>query len=123
MPHDVGALRKLLGEFHAESKATASAVVSRSGVPLAWILPEEAHVDNFGTMTATLLGALEVIYGGLHKSAPERIVVQSADDYIVAQNITEGAFFVAIVDALTPKVNEAIGRAAKRAKSFLGTEG
>src|SRR2546429_6153204 len=29
-----------------------SAIVSRSGVPVAWVLPDEAQVDNFATMAA-----------------------------------------------------------------------
>ena len=61
MPVAVEALRKLLTDFNSRTGAKMSAIVSRSGVPVAWVLPDDAQVDNFATMAATLLGALEVV--------------------------------------------------------------
>lgn len=112
----------MLRDFQSTSGAQASAVVSRSGVPLAWSLPEDTHVDNFGTMSATLVGALEVIYAGLHKPSPERIVVDSGGGVLVAQTLTPGAFLVAVAESLTPEMESGIADASKRAKTFLGSE-
>ena len=54
MPVAVEALRKLLTDFNARTGAKMSAIVSRSGVPVAWVLPDDAQVDNFAMMAATL---------------------------------------------------------------------
>ena len=122
LPHDVGGLRKVLREFSSSAGLQASAVVTRSGVPLAWDLPEDTHVDNFGTMSATLIGALEVIYAGLHKPAPERIVVDSGGGVLVARPLTPGAFLVAVAERLTPEIESSMDETAKRARPFLGSE-
>jgi predicted regulator of Ras-like GTPase activity (Roadblock/LC7/MglB family) len=112
----------VLRDFASSAGIQASAVVSRSGVPLAWDLPEETHVDNFGTMSATLIGALEVIYAGLHKAAPERIVVESGGSVLVAIALTPGAFLVAVADRVTPQLESILKETAKKAKPFLGSE-
>ena len=45
MPVAVEGLRKLLQDFNARTGARMSAIVSRSGVPVAWVLPDEAPRD------------------------------------------------------------------------------
>lgn len=120
MGRDDGAMRKLLDELRAEAGATACAIVSRSGVPLAHILPEEAHVDNFATMAATLVGAVDVILEGLHRDTPRRVVIEADGNVLVLHAITEGAFVVALVPSYTPKVGDALAAVAKRAKTLLG---
>jgi len=120
VPEESADLQSLLGEFLQRSGAHASAIVSRSGVPLAWALPQDAHVDNFGTMTATLFGALEVIYTGLHKPAPERIVVQSDGGILVAQALTPKAFLVAITPTESAEFSKAMAETATRARALLG---
>ena len=122
MGRNVDALRNVLVDLKAATDAEVCAVVAKSGVPLAYILPEESHVDNFGTMAATLLGALDVIYSGLHKESPSRVVVDAGASVLIAQKVTEGAFLVAIVAAFSTKVGEAVGAAAFRAKGFLRSE-
>ncbi len=123
MPEEIGELHALLARFNEHAGAQASAVVSRSGVPLAWALPEGAHVDNFGTMTATLLGALEVIYTGMNKPSPERVVVRSDDGVLIAESLTPRAFLVAMTVRETPEFRKALTEAASKARGFLGTEG
>ncbi len=46
----------MLQDFNGRTGARMSAIVSRSGVPVAWSMPEDIQVDNFATMAATLLG-------------------------------------------------------------------
>src|SRR5437870_13082761 len=80
----VEALRKLLHEFNARIGAKMSAIVSRSGVPVAWVLPDDDQVDNFATMAATLLGALEVIYATMKANPPTQLTVESEDGVLSA---------------------------------------
>lgn len=120
MPEELRELHALLSHFNERTGAQASAVVSRSGVPLAWALPEDSHVDNFGTMTATLIGALDVIYTGLHKPSPERVVVRSDGGVLMAMSLTPGAFLVALTDRASAEFRKAMDEAAKTARGFLG---
>ena len=49
MPTAVGELNRILRDFNAKYKASLSAIVSRSGVPIAWAVPPEMRVDNLAT--------------------------------------------------------------------------
>jgi len=112
----------VLDDIAPEAGFVAVAIVSRSGVPLAWRLPEEAHVDNFSTMAATLVGAVDVILTGLHKASSDRSVITTDGGVIVAQAITEGAFIVGVLGTLTAKAEAALEAAANRAKAVVGSD-
>src|SRR5213080_1234052 len=88
LPVAVEALRKLLLDFNARTTAKMSAIVSRSGVPVAWVLPDDAQVDNFATMAATLLGALEVIYTSMRAESPTQVTVESDGGLLSIREIT-----------------------------------
>lgn len=122
MGRDVDALRNVLTDFREAAGAEACAVIARSGVPIAHLLPEDSHVDNFGTMAATLLGAVDVIYSGLHKDAPARVVIDTGGGFLVTQWVTEGAFLVAILPTFSPAVAQALEAASFRAKGLLGSD-
>src|SRR5437667_11405966 len=88
MPVAAEALRKLLQEFNARTSAKMSAIVTRSGVPVAWVLPDDAQVDNFATMAATLLGALEVMYATMKRNAPNRVTVVADGGILTVHGVT-----------------------------------
>src|SRR5437867_8756404 len=96
-----------------------SAIVSRSGVPVAWVLPDEAQVDNFATMAATLLGALEVIYATMKAATPTHVTVESEGGILSVREVTGIMFFVAIATRLSPHVVKSIAALVLRAKGFL----
>lgn len=120
MPVAVEALRKLLQDFNARAGARTSAIVSRSGVPVAWALPGDVQVDNFATMAATLLGALEVIYSTLKANAPNRIVVESESGVLIVREVTGKMFFVALADKRTVPFARAVDETLAKARSLLG---
>jgi predicted regulator of Ras-like GTPase activity (Roadblock/LC7/MglB family) len=122
MGSDIGGLRSVLDDLKAATEASACAIVARSGVPIAHLLPEDSHLDNFGTMAATMVGALDVLYSGLHRDPPSRVVVDAGGSSFVAQAITEGALLVAILPSWSPKAAEAFDTAVFRAKGFLGSD-
>jgi len=103
VPVAVEALRKLLTDFNSRTGAKMSAIVSRSGVPVAWVLPDDAQVDNFATMAATLLGALEVMYGILS-----------------VHGVSGKMFFVAMAEKQTAAFGKAVADALGKAKGLLG---
>jgi len=117
---EVAELRRVLQVFNDRAGAVGSAVITRSGVPLAWSLPDGAQVDNFGTMAATLLGALEVIYTGFQRPSPQEVVASSESGVVVARTLTTKAFIVAITDKDSPEFRRHLADTARQAKGFLG---
>jgi predicted regulator of Ras-like GTPase activity (Roadblock/LC7/MglB family) len=117
MPAD--ALRKLLQDFNARTTAKMSAIVSRSGVPIAWVLPDDAQVDNFATMAATLLGALEVIYTSMRGESPTQVTVESDGGLLSIREITGKMFLVSMADTRSPVAAKATDDLLKRAKGLL----
>lgn len=102
MPVAVDALRKLLNEFNIRSGARMSAIVSRSGVPVAWSVPDDVQVDNFATMAATLLGALEVIYSTTKAGPPGALTVEADGGILTLRDLTGKMFFVALSEKKVP---------------------
>ena len=97
-----------------------SAVVTRSGVPVASVLPDDVPVDNFATMAATLLGALEVIYSTLKGPSPEQVVVRTERGTLYVRAVTTKAFFVALMDGTAEDAQAHVDEAATRARALLG---
>lgn len=97
-----------------------SAIVSRSGVPVAWALPGDVQVDNFATMAATLLGALEVIYSTIKASAPSRIAVESESGVLIVREITGKMFFVSLADKNSAPFSKAVETTVTKARDLLG---
>ena len=120
MPVAVEALRKLLRDFNARTGAKMSAIVSRSGVPVAWVLPDDAQVDNFATMAATLLGALEVIYATMKASAPTYVTVESEGGILSVREVTGKMFFVGMAEKRSPTLVRSVDDLITKAKGLLG---
>src|SRR3989440_2715852 len=118
MPVAAEALRKLLQEFNARTSAKMSAIVTRSGVPVAWVLPDDAQVDNFATMAATLLGALEVIYATMKANPPTHVTVESEGGILSVREVTGKMFFVAMAERRSPALVRAIDEVIAKAKGL-----
>jgi len=110
----------MLREFNGRTGARMSAVVSRSGVPVASSMPEDVQVDNFATMAATLLGALEVIYSTLDVDAPNNVTVEAEGGILTVREVTGKMFFVALAEERTAADAKAIDEAIAKAKGLLG---
>ncbi len=111
----------MLHDFNGRSGARMSAIVSRSGVPVAWSLPEDVQVDNFATMAATLLGALEVIYSTMKSDTPPRdVTVESEAGVLTVRDVTGKMFFVSLAEKRTAAQGKAIDEAIAKARGFLG---
>jgi predicted regulator of Ras-like GTPase activity (Roadblock/LC7/MglB family) len=119
VPLPADALRKLLQDFNVRTTAKMSAIVSRSGVPIAWVLPDDAQVDNFATMAATLLGALEVIYASMRAESPTQVTVESDGGLLSIREITGKMFLVSMADKRSPVAAKATDDLLKRAKGLL----
>ncbi|TLZ52387.1 MAG: hypothetical protein E6K18_03000 [Methanobacteriota archaeon] len=96
VPAAVEELRRLLAEFNGRHGADLSMVVSRTGVPIAHEGPPEMNAETFASLAATLMNAAEVLYTGLGRAAPRRIVVESGNGILVAIGLGTKAMLVAL---------------------------
>jgi predicted regulator of Ras-like GTPase activity (Roadblock/LC7/MglB family) len=96
-----------------------SAIVSRSGVPVAWVLPNDAQVDNFATMAATLLGALEVLYATMKAAVPTHVTVESEGGLLLVREVTGKMFFVAMATRRSAQLVKSTDELLAKAKGFL----
>ncbi len=119
-PVAVEALRKLLQDFNVRTGARMSAIVSRSGVPVAWSLPEDVQVDNFATMAATLLGALEVIYSTMKADTPSHVTVEAKGGVLTVREVTGKVFLVTLSEKRSSALAKGIEEAIGKARGFLG---
>lgn len=119
LPGGPDELRVLLKGFMSQTGSRMCAVVTRSGVPVASVLPEEVPADNFATMAATLLGALEVIYSTLSGPSPERVVVRTEKGTLFVRAVTTKTFLVALTDGGTEDIQADVDEAATRARALL----
>lgn len=122
MPVAVDELRVLLKGFNAQTGAMMSAVVTRSGVPVASAVPENVQVDNFATMAATLLGALEVIYSSMKEPSPDRAIVQTDGGTLAIHEITPRMFLVALSKGDAKDLEKSVADAAGHARHFLSKD-
>lgn len=89
-------LKRILGDLRTSQSLDACAIISRNGIPIAWELPEGVHIETFATLSATLLGASEVVYSSLKKEPPERVFVESRNATLVATGLGTKALLVAV---------------------------
>jgi len=75
----VGELKQIVKDLREKSDADVCAIVSRNGIPIAYDGVDDGQVDTFATLSATILGASEVIYTGVQKQKPTRVFAESAD--------------------------------------------
>jgi len=113
-------LKKILGELKNDYGVEASAVVSRNGVPITWELPENVHVETFSTLSATILGASDVVCSSLEKGSPDRVIIQSAANTIVVTGLGSKALLVAMApDTNTEKLVKGVNESAQKIREVL----
>lgn len=112
-------LRVLLKSFNAQTGSRMCAIVTRSGVTVAAALPDDVPVDNFATMAATLLGALEVIYSTTNGPSPQEVTVQTERGILILRVITSKVFLVALTDGSVADAQKQAEETATRARALL----
>ncbi len=112
-------LKEILSKLRSEQKVELCAVISRNGIPLAYELPEGVHIDAFSTLSATILGASEVIYSGLGKTAPQRVLIEANGTNYVAIGVGPKALLVAMGSTESVNLASDIGKVAEQIKEVL----
>lgn len=62
-------------------------MTSKNGIPIASHLKEEKEHESFSTLSATILGAGEVIFSGFEKKNPDFIVSHSDDTVLLIKGV------------------------------------
>lgn len=119
----VGELKKELDMLNEKHGIEVSAVISRNGVPIAWRLPDESQIETFSTLSATIVGASEVVYTGLGKEPPSKIVMESPGGIFMAASISSKAL-IAILSSGgdIAAVSESLLSASNNIKEVLANE-
>ncbi len=116
-------LKAELKRLEVEHGIEISAVVSRSGVPIAWNMASEAHVETFATLSATILGASEVVYADLGKVPPKHIMIESQDGTFIATPLGTKALLVGMSKARkSQELVTSLDRAVETVKGVLSNE-
>jgi predicted regulator of Ras-like GTPase activity (Roadblock/LC7/MglB family) len=112
-------LKSILSNLRTSQNVEICAVVSRNGIPLAYELPDGVHIDAFSTLSATILGASEVIYSGLGKNAPDRVMIESNGPNYIAVGVGPKALLVAMSSTKSPEFATSVNAAADKIKEVL----
>ena len=89
-------LKRLLGEFNARHRADLSMVLTRTGISIAHEGPRDFNAEAFASLAVTLMNAAEVLYLGLGRTPPNRILLESDAGTLVASELGTKAMFVAL---------------------------
>ena len=115
-----GDLKKVLSDLKKEHGVDASAVVSRNGIPIAWELPDNIHMETFSTLSATIMGASDVVCSSLEKEPPERVIIQSRSNVIVLTGLGSKALLVAMgAGTDTDKIVNCVDESAQKIREVL----
>lgn len=112
-------LKTILNDLRTNHEIEICAVISRNGIPLAYELPNGVHIDAFSTLSATILGASEVIYSGLRKNIPEHVLIESNGTNYIVIGVGPKALLVAMSSQDTPAMTTNVINAAEKIKEVL----
>jgi len=112
-------LKEVLSELKAASNADACAIVSRNGIPIAYDIPAGTHIDTFSTLSATILGASEVIYSGMNREKPHRVLVESKDGTLLGTAIGPKALLVVLSKAPLEQIVSNVEQASVKIREVL----
>ena len=87
-------LKEILSKLHNEHGIEISGLISRNGVPIICNLPSETQVDTFSTLSATMLGAADVIFSGLGKGRPQYVIIDSLDGKLICSGVSQKSALV-----------------------------
>ena len=112
-------LKSILNDMCTNQQIDICAVISRNGIPLAYELPDGVHIDAFSTLSATILGASEVIYSGLRKNVPELVLIEANGTNYIAIGVGPKALLVAMSSLESTALTTNVMNAADKIKEVL----
>ncbi len=80
-------IEKILEDHGAKTDIDAIALTSKDGVPVASYVEKEKEHESFSTLSATILGAGEVIFSGFEKKKPDLFIGESKESVLLIKSI------------------------------------
>ena len=119
-----GQLQTELDRLSTEHGIEISALVSRSGVPIVWHFPDDTQIETFATLSATIIGASEVVYTGLGKTIPNKVTIESQNGGLfIALGLDKKTIFVAMSsDSNYATMSEVMLEVGNRIKGVMSSE-
>ncbi len=74
-------------------------MTSKNGVPIAFYIRNEDENESFSTLSATILGAAEVIFSSFEKKNPDLIVCDSDDSTLLIKEVGANAVLAVLGDS------------------------
>jgi predicted regulator of Ras-like GTPase activity (Roadblock/LC7/MglB family) len=118
----VADLKRVLESLKTKHGIGVSAVISKSGIPIVWNIPEGVHLETFATLSATILGASEVVFTGMNKNLPKRVVVETEKENLMAVSLGPKALLVVISPSSTEELVTIVEEAAVTIRGVLAHE-
>ena len=91
-------LREILTELNRSAGIYASAIVSRDGLLVMSVMPQDVDAEAFAAMTATMVGAAETAFSELKRGVAERVIVEGTHGKIVALGAGKNAILVSMAE-------------------------
>lgn len=89
-------LKQHLADMKRLPGVLGAALVSRDGIGALQDLPPAAQQPSFSAMTAAMLGAAEAALLQIGRSAPQRLIVDSAEVRLLVQGVTPELLLVVL---------------------------
>ncbi len=115
-------LKKTLADISEKYDLTICAVISRNGVPIAWHGLDDSNKETFATLTATVLGATEVIYSSLGISAPITVNSVSEESNMALMGLNKKSMIAVMGKKDFTELNEALQESVTRVKEVFENE-
>lgn len=87
-------IKSIIAEFRKTHKIDTCLVISRNGIPIAWEMANDSAVETLATLCATILGAADVVYGGMGKPKTNSISMRANGDVIMITGLGTKALIV-----------------------------
>lgn len=99
----------------------AIALTSKNGIPIASQVKKDKERESFSTLSATILGASEVIFSAFEKDQPEDILIKSKDSLLLIKETTHDSV-LALMGKLKDKdeLNEVINEISYEVEKIRG---
>ncbi|MCK4718491.1 MAG: roadblock/LC7 domain-containing protein [Thermoplasmata archaeon] len=94
----VDALKEILDRLSSNDGISISGIVSRNGIPIVCNLPASSQADTFSTLSATIMGAGEVVFSGVGKQKPSMVILSAQGTNFVCTPISAKSLLVLMGD-------------------------
>ncbi len=86
-------------EYFKQGDIHALVLASKNGIPIATCIKKKDRSESFSALSATVLGASEVILSGLGKNRPELIEIDAGDSVLLIKELDRNSVLSLLGDS------------------------